>query len=182
MACRARVQWLVKSHLFLDLPRHMQPPRVYRYARRDAIPNCSQKVLKPCECASPRDMSRNFTRHSESTQQRVKRPFLCLCHTISHALDLNESTISRDCSMQDSQSLEILDTAFLAPRFDKALCVTRERLPTCWKEQRKGKGRGEVSRTVQTRACDAVLIGHHQLPLALHLAPESVIYHNNHTL
>jgi hypothetical protein len=84
--------------------------------------------------------------------------------------------------MQDSQSLNLLETVSLASRFDKALCVTRERLPTFWKEQRRGKGRGEVSRTVQTRACDAVLIGHLPLPLALHLAPESVVYQNNHTL
>jgi hypothetical protein len=44
-------------------------------ARQDAIPNCSQKALKPCECASLRDMSRNLTRHSEATQQRSRGQF-----------------------------------------------------------------------------------------------------------
>ena len=47
LTCRARVQWPVILHLFLDLPRHMQPPRAHRYARHVAMPNCLQEALKP---------------------------------------------------------------------------------------------------------------------------------------
>ena len=104
--------------------------------------------------ASPEDLIESLTRHSEPTEQRIEEPFLCLCHKISVALDLNEYTYSRS-SMQDTQPFKLSETVVFASRFDKALCATRERLSAFEWSKEEGKGRGEVSRTVQTRACNA---------------------------
>ena len=85
--------------------------------------------------------------------KEIKRPFLCLCDTISHALDPNESTISRS-SMQDIQFSRLLETVCLASRFDKALCAIRG-LSVCGR--RKEEGRDDVRFHALSRAALATL-------------------------
>jgi hypothetical protein len=125
LTCRARVQLLVDLHLFLDLPRHMQPPCVYQDVRQLLYLTCSQEALEPRE-------SRKLTRHVKEPHTspktyatKGKSPVLCLCYTISHGLGPHEPTVSQGF-MQDIPSLKLLEPYSLHHGLTKR-CVRLEK-------------------------------------------------------